>query len=381
MAATPLAPFLLHSIRAENLRSLSQVLWEWQPCNSCRDKFVCDHSTCPWSKAGRLQTFFDRYRDLTKAYAPEFPVTRPALSSHDDLVKLIRLIRTHPDVERNQLLVQHFGSQSTSVDRTAHLDQNRALNVAASIVFLTNWGTSLDCVDFLEEGGSSVPWRDNVTAIGFVEELYPAKSSPLLGRRVDIGSLTACNLIKAGFQLQPTTDLRQHFAMVHYGRKKVIRVYHCAAVLKEMLLAPYASNTTCLLPRALALEALYTLYHVLFPPDADSQTLLSTLIRKYRFDDDLRQYEQSRYKRDDDPDVDYSYYGVQMADVYDELREPRPRPGWESWFQKYSAQRYMLMATMIGVFIAVLLGILGLGVSAFQAWVSYQQWKHPVKEG
>jgi len=40
----------------------------------------------------------------------------------------------------------------------------------------------------------------------------------------------------------------------------------------------------------------------------------------------------------------------------------------------------MLMATMIGVFIAVLVGILGLGVSTFQAWVAYQQWKHPVKE-
>lgn len=128
------------------------------------------------------------------------------------------------------------------------------------------------------------------------------------------------------------------------------------------------------------LEVLDTLYHVIFPRDVNSQTTLSALIRKQRFDSELRQYEQSRYKRDDDPDVDYSFFGNQMTAICEELQNPTPRRGWESWFQKYSAQRYMLMATMIGVFIAVLLGVLGLGVSAFQAWVSYQQWKHPVKE-
>jgi hypothetical protein len=35
------------------------------------------------------------------------------------------------------------------------------------------------------------------------------------------------------------------------------------------------------------------------------------------------------------------------------------------------------MTTMIGVFIAVLIGLLSLAVSCFQAWVGYQQWKHP----
>ena len=40
----------------------------------------------------------------------------------------------------------------------------------------------------------------------------------------------------------------------------------------------------------------------------------------------------------------------------------------------------MLMATMIDVFIAVVIGILSLGISGFQAYVSYQQWKHPVKD-
>jgi len=37
-----------------------------------------------------------------------------------------------------------------------------------------------------------------------------------------------------------------------------------------------------------------------------------------------------------------------------------------------------MMATLIGVMMAVTLGLLGLAVAIFQAWVAYQQWKHPV---
>ncbi|KAI8940884.1 hypothetical protein NX059_002144 [Plenodomus lindquistii] len=94
----------------------------------------------------------------------------------------------------------------------------------------------------------------------------------------------------------------------------------------------------------------------------------------------MRYYEHARYKRDGDAGVDYSYFGVQMAAIHEEIQNPTPHPDWDSWLQKYSGQRYMLMATMIGVFIAVTLGVLSLGVSAFQAWISWQQWKHPIQQ-
>lgn len=57
-----------------------------------------------------------------------------------------------------------------------------------------------------------------------------------------------------------------------------------------------------------------------------------------------------------------------------------------SWIERLfegggkSAERKMLMATTIGVFIAVTIGLFGLVIAGFQAWVGYQQWKHPVKE-
>lgn len=37
-----------------------------------------------------------------------------------------------------------------------------------------------------------------------------------------------------------------------------------------------------------------------------------------------------------------------------------------------------MMATLIGVMIAIVIGFLGLAVATFQAWVAWQQWKHPV---
>ena len=37
-----------------------------------------------------------------------------------------------------------------------------------------------------------------------------------------------------------------------------------------------------------------------------------------------------------------------------------------------------MLATLIGVMFAVVLGMAGLAVGGYQAWVSYQQWQHPV---
>jgi uncharacterized membrane protein SpoIIM required for sporulation len=39
-----------------------------------------------------------------------------------------------------------------------------------------------------------------------------------------------------------------------------------------------------------------------------------------------------------------------------------------------------MLATMVGVVIAIMLGFLGLAVGIFQSWVPYQAWKHPVND-
>lgn len=69
-----------------------------------------------------------------------------------------------------------------------------------------------------------------------------------------------------------------------------------------------------------------------------------------------------------------------MAAFYDEVQNPTPRGWLYTWLERKSGARYVMMATLIGVIIAVIIGILGLGVATFQAWVSYQQWKHPLRD-
>ena len=379
--------FPLSTISTKQLQSVGQCIWGWQLCGACDGNPRCNQSTCPWSRTEQLQAFWDRYTTLTEAYVPEFSTAQPALSSHEDLLNIIRVIRDQPDLKREQLIERHFQAGTPGSPNPSMIsDQNRSMNIAASILFLTNCGTSYECADFVEDGGTSITWQDHVTARNFVSEAYPTNIHPYFDQMSDkrktediIATMIATKLVKAGFVIEPTNDLRSHLTLVYNKRKKVVRVFHGAAVLKEMLLASQATIDACMIPRALVLEVLDTLYHVLFPSDRASQALLSSLVRKQHFDKSLLQYDMARYRRKDDPDIVYSYFGTRIADIYDEVQDPTPRPGWESWFQKYSSPRYMLMATMIGVFIAVILGFLGLAVASFQTWVSYQQWKHPVR--
>jgi hypothetical protein len=76
----------------------------------------------------------------------------------------------------------------------------------------------------------------------------------------------------------------------------------------------------------------------------------------------------------------YPYFGTRLAELYNEVQNPTPRGRFYPWLERKSGARYVMMATMIGVFIAIVIGILGLGLASFQAWVSYQQWKHPVHD-
>ena len=132
------------------------------------------------------------------------------------------------------------------------------------------------------------------------------------------------------------------------------------------------------MPRQLALEALDSIYKILFPPDPESQSLLSSLVLRNSFDEDCLRFESTAYRDDDEKEINFHYFGSRLVNLYDELENPTPRGWLQKWLEKKSGARYVMMATLIGVMIAVVLGMLGLAVACFQAWVAYQQWKHPV---
>jgi biotin transporter BioY len=76
--------------------------------------------------------------------------------------------------------------------------------------------------------------------------------------------------------------------------------------------------------------------------------------------------------------VAYVYLADRLAELHDELKNPRPRGWLERQMERKSGARYMMMATLIGVIFAVILGMASLAVSSYQTWIAYQAWQHPI---
>ena len=133
------------------------------------------------------------------------------------------------------------------------------------------------------------------------------------------------------------------------------------------------------LPRQLALECLDSVQKILFPlTDRKSKSLLLSLISRSSFDPDCLRFDSASIRNDDEKDIAYHYFGERLAELYDELENPTPRGPFEKWLERKSGARYVMLATLIGVIFAVILGMAGLAVGGYQAWIGYQQWQHPV---
>lgn len=102
------------------------------------------------------------------------------------------------------------------------------------------------------------------------------------------------------------------------------------------------------------------------------------MISKSSFDPECLKLHSDSYRRPDEQQIKYRYLSSRLMELYEAILNPRPRGLLEKWAERRSGARYVMIATLIGVIIAVILGLLGLIVSVFQAWVSYQAWKYPV---
>ena len=153
-------------------------------------------------------------------------------------------------------------------------------------------------------------------------------------------------------------------------------------------LPPYSRADMCsvrisgALPRQLALECLDSIQNVLFPLlDHKSRSLLESLTATSSFDPDCLQWDFVSVRNKDEKDITYNYLGTRLASLYQELEDPTPTGWMEMWFERKKGGRYVIMATLIGVLVAVFLGFAGLGLGGYQAWLTYQQWQHPVVPG
>lgn len=136
------------------------------------------------------------------------------------------------------------------------------------------------------------------------------------------------------------------------------------------------------LPRQLALECLDSVQKILFPlTDRKSKSLLLSLTSRSSFDPDCLRFDSASIRNKDEKEIAYHYFGERLMELYDELENPTPRGSVEKWLERRSGARYVMLATLIGVIFAVILGMAGLAVGGYQAWIGYQQWQHPVSSG
>jgi hypothetical protein len=121
------------------------------------------------------------------------------------------------------------------------------------------------------------------------------------------------------------------------------------------------------------------LQNILFPiADKKSKQLLQSLVSTCGLDPDVLRFEVSTVRRDGEENIAYVYLAERLSELYNELQSPRPRGRLEQIIERKSGARYVMMATLIGVIAAVLLGIAALGVSSYQTYIAYEAWKHPV---
>lgn len=236
---TPRLP--LNRTTEGDLLRLGQVFWSWKLCDDCHNKRGCADSSCPSQRSKRLARFFEYYRDIVASYETESRHgEKGALSSHDDLFRIIKELRDDPVVTREELSHRLFGATSTS--SILKSDQEHAINLAVKTMVMVNCSSQSLSPDFLEHGIFQVPWRSDVAFSQFIVDIFPMTDHPgfshdddTIAFSVDMRtSLTARKLMKrAGLKLKPTEDLRNHLKL---DRKAgVVELFHYTAFLKEHL--------------------------------------------------------------------------------------------------------------------------------------------------
>ncbi|KAI0545436.1 hypothetical protein F4679DRAFT_477958 [Xylaria curta] len=390
----------LAKVSRSDFAKLCEALWEWRPCADWIEERGCQHGIlgpeCRYQDAERLRPFFDFYREITAYYVPELTGNRSqATKTHDDLIHVIQHIKLHSYVPRLQLTTEYFAvDKQTGMPEVPSDDQNRAFSLAARVMTMLQSSVEDQSDGLLEAGTQPAIWHFSKSFSQFVESVivrqYPLRLGPYnvaIPRypqsAFTLESLSVKRLRRvAKLKVVPTNDLRDH--LVLDKKNGTVAVYHFTSVLKEHLRTGRERELTGVntqqyhgLPKQLVLETLHTLKDVLFPIDSESQSILRSLVAKDKFDPDNCGVNTSWQLREEEL-IAYEYWGSRLVDLHDELENPTPRGFIETWMERKSGARYVMMATLAGVLIAILLGILSLVVSIVQAWISWQQWKHPI---
>ena len=393
-------PPLSAALSEEELKELCKTLWLWKFCSRCGESGKCE-STCPSHRLRRLSRFSRFYEQQCRIYVDSTQnLSQRALVSHADLWRVIGLVRENPDVAKIELIQRlaelRRKDQGTNNEKDrldADVNHELAIDLAVRISTMLSCYTHPRGINLLEQGLYQAPWHQNVSLTQYLDNLFPYDNKYGNHETADISddvrsTLTAARLRKdLGLKFRSTDDIASHLTLDR--QSNILNVFQHTAVLKEHLrltrdalvnLSTIDSLKMGALQRQLAIEVLDSIQSILFPiGSARSRAELRTLICKQDFDPDAEHFEHTTVRKPEEQRIQYKILNGRLSELYEELQDPRPHGWFEEWMQRRSSGRYIMMATLIGVIVAILLGIIGLSISILQSWIEYQAWKHPVQ--
>ena len=110
--------FPLSRVTTAQLQQLTGALWSWTICEECSGGKPCHTEDCPWQRSTILTRFFQTYKEITASYEAEVRVgQKPGLASHEDLMKIIEVLKLNPEVTREELLEKLFADRPREATR------------------------------------------------------------------------------------------------------------------------------------------------------------------------------------------------------------------------------------------------------------------------
>jgi hypothetical protein len=232
--------FPLERVTENDFQQLCQVLWSWPQCDECQNGKCCPSLDCPFKRVKRLLRFKEHYKDLAAAYEPDVALGEEvALERHDDLLDLIRGLRTKPDITRAAFADESFSNRPNRRPPPVD-DQERVINLAVKVMAMVNCAAQYEASGLLEHGTFQRRWQRDVTFSQFMNDAFLTTDHPSLndadtGAGLDMKSALMATKLKkqAGLKFRPTDDLRCHLRL---NRKTgIVDIFHHTAFLKEHL--------------------------------------------------------------------------------------------------------------------------------------------------
>ncbi|KAJ4291767.1 hypothetical protein N0V90_009662 [Kalmusia sp. IMI 367209] len=218
-------------------------------------------------------------------------------------------------------------------------------------------------------------WADDQSLAEFAESCFPSPvHSPAMRARIRI-ALGQRNRMKAwklreryGVRFRPTDNLAEHllFDSQHRTVKVFRQVGYLKAHLSRSLHEPVSTDFKSALksgfmPTQLLLETLDSIQNLLYPNDEKSIQSLDKFVRKHRYDPDSRNFERSLRELPDD--FEYKFWGGRLVELLDVVNNPPPTNRIVAWFERHSSERNALTVAILGLFLTVLFGFLGMPIS------------------